>query len=493
MGDMQDRCVEPMTTSLLSVSSLNQLARQVLEGALGTVEVMGEVSTLRRPSSGHQYFVLKDEAAQVRCAFFRQQVMRSAYRPEEGDQVIVTAEVTLYESRGDYQLVVRSVQPAGGGRLAQLFEALKRKLDAEGLFDPSRKRALPAMPRRVAVISSPTGAAIQDVLSVLRRRMPLVEVLLYPVAVQGSEAAGQLCSAMQSITADDGYDVVLVVRGGGSIEDLWPFNDETLARAIAACPIPVVSGVGHEIDFTISDFVADHRAATPTAAAEMVTPVPLEELLRQIEQGSGRLEHGFRLRLERQMQRLDRLQQAVLHRGPRQQLAQMEHRRAQWQARLVAASRQTAHAANGRLVRLERRLAQVSPQQWLRQGDLKLSMLRRRLDAVSPEHHTNRGIQRLERLQERLQRTIRGRWQRHQEALNLHLQTLKSINPDHVLARGYALVTSEGALVKEAQMLADADGVRIPHVEIRFHDGRIRAQVEGRADLDQDTKALRDE
>lgn len=477
-----------MTTSLLSVSSLNQLARQVLEGALGTVEVMGEVSTLRRPSSGHQYFVLKDEAAQVRCAFFRQQVMRSSYRPEEGDQVIVTAEVTLYEARGDYQLVVRAVQPAGGGRLAQLFEALKRKLDAEGLFDQARKRPLPNMPRRVAVISSPTGAAIQDVLSVLRRRMPLIEVRLYPVAVQGSEAAGQLRAAVQSISADDGYDVVLVVRGGGSIEDLWPFNDEALARAIAACPVPVVSGVGHEIDFTICDFVADHRAATPTAAAEMVTSVPLENLIRQIDQGTGRLDHAFRLRLERQMQRLDRLQQAVLHRGPRQQLAQMDHRRVQWQGRLVTASRQAAHAATGRLIHLERRLAQVSPQQWLRQGDLKLSGLRRRLDAASPEQYTNWGIQRLDRLRDRLQRAIRSRLQRPQEALNLHVQTLKSINPDHVLARGYALVTAEGALVKQAEMLADAEGVRIPQVDIRFHDGRIRAQVEGRADRDDGIK-----
>ncbi len=475
-----------MSTSLLSVSSLNQLSRQVLEGALGTVEVMGEVSTLRRPSSGHQYFVLKDEAAQVRCAFFRQQVMRSTYRPEEGDQVIVTAEVTLYEARGDYQLVVRSVQPAGGGRLAQLFEALKRKLDAEGLFDSARKRALPTMPRRVAVISSPTGAAIQDVLSVLRRRMPLVEVHLYPVAVQGSEAAGQLRSAVQSISADDGFDVVLVVRGGGSIEDLWPFNDEGLARAIAACPVPVVSGVGHEIDFTISDFVADHRAATPTAAAEMVTPVPLEDLVRQLDRGSDRLEHAMRLRLERQMQRLDRLQQAVLHRGPRQQLTQMDHRRAQWQGRLVAASRQATHAANGRLMRLERRLAQVSPQQWLRQGDLKLSMLRRRLDIASPDEQVKRGHHQIERLQERLERAIRVRWQRQQGVLNLHLQTLKSINPDHVLARGYALVTSDGALVKQAETLADAEGVRIPHVEIRFNDGRIRALVEGRVDNDQE-------
>lgn len=460
--------------SILSVSSLNQLARQVLEGALGTVEVMGEVSTLRKPGSGHMYFVLKDEAAQVRCALFRQSAMRAKHRPEEGDQVIVTAEVTLYEARGDYQLIVRDIQPAGGGRLAQLFEALKRKLDAEGLFSPERKRAIPLLPRRIAVISSPTGAAIQDVLSVITRRMPLAEVTLFPVAVQGGEAAGQLREAVASIRAEDGFDAVLIVRGGGSIEDLWPFNDEALARAIAACPVPVVSGVGHEIDFTICDFVADHRAATPTAAAEMVTGMTEQQLRERLQRVDLRLQQTMRLRLERQMQRADRLQFAVLHHGPRRQLGLAAQRVALIQARLSRLMRQRVQDATTGLLSCERRLAQVSPQQWLRRGYQSLGRLQQRLGAVQVRAGLERQQARLAQRQGLIVYAMAARIQRSQTRLELLQQTLRTINPDRVLERGYALVTAEDRLVGRAAGL-QRDGEAIT---IRFYDGSVPARVE---------------
>jgi len=460
--------------SILSVSSLNQLARQVLEGSLGTVEVMGEVSTLRKPASGHMYFVLKDEAAQIRCALFRQNAMRVRHRPQEGDQVIVTAEVTLYEPRGDYQLIVRRIEPAGGGRLAQLFEALKRKLDAEGLFSPERKRSLPPMPSRIAVISSPTGAAIQDVLSVLARRMPVAEVSLFPVAVQGADAAGQLRDAVAGIQAEDGFDVVLIVRGGGSIEDLWPFNDESLARSIAACQVPVVSGVGHEIDFTICDFVADQRAATPTAAAELVTAVTLHALVENLQRSRDRLQQRTRLLLERQMQRADRLQMSVLHHGPRRQLSLAEQRVELLQGRLLRQVRQHLHRSAGMLLNHERRLAQVSPQQWLRTGYQSLARYRQRLAAVNIHAALGRRQAKLADLQGRLNHALSARQQRLHSRLAMLEQTLKTINPDRVLERGYALVTADDRLIGRAGMLRE-DGQAIA---IRFHDGSVPARVE---------------
>ena len=265
-------------SSILSVSSLNQMAKQLLEANLSGVMVQGEVRSLTRAASGHVYFSLKDQQAEVRCALFRGQAMRVKTAFANGDAVVVRGSVSLYAPRGDYQLIVSGVELAGDGQLAVLFEALKKKLFSEGLFDAARKRAIPSLPRRIAVISSSAGAALHDVVSTLTRRMPLAEINLIPVAVQGDTAAAELTAAVRGITSDSGFDVVLLVRGGGSMSDLWAFNDEALARAVAACPVPVISGVGHEIDFTISDFVADVRAATPTAAAELATALTLGEL-----------------------------------------------------------------------------------------------------------------------------------------------------------------------------------------------------------------------
>ena len=269
-----------MDDRILTPSQLNTLARDLLEGAFPLVLVEGEIGNLSRPGSGHLYFTLKDARAQVRCALFKPKSQWLKFLPREGLKVVARGRLTLYEARGDYQLVCDSLEEAGEGALRRAFEELKAKLLAEGLFAPERKRPLPAFVRRLAVLTSPSGAVIRDIASVLRRRFPLVEVDLLPVPVQGEGAAAQVRAMLLRACACERYDVVLLARGGGSLEDLWAFNDEALARAIRACPVPVVSAVGHETDFTIADFAADLRAPTPSAAAELVVPSRLDLLRR---------------------------------------------------------------------------------------------------------------------------------------------------------------------------------------------------------------------
>jgi exodeoxyribonuclease VII large subunit len=261
---------------VLSVSQLNRLARQLIEDCFPMIWVEGEISNLSRPSSGHWYFTLKDSGAQVRCAMFRARNIRLKFQPVEGSKIMLKGTLSLYEARGDYQLIAEDMQPAGQGLLAAKFEQLKQKLQTEGLFDPSRKKPVPAHPRHIAVITSATGAAIHDILTVLKRRSPSTRITLIPVPVQGEQAPGAIARAIVVAntlvaTGEKDFDVILAGRGGGSLEDLWAFNDERVARAIAASGLPIVSAVGHEVDFTIADFVADVRAATPSAAAELLS------------------------------------------------------------------------------------------------------------------------------------------------------------------------------------------------------------------------------
>ncbi len=272
-----------------SVSELNAHARMILEEGLQTIWITGEISNLSQPSSGHLYFSLKDEHAQVRCAFFRNYQRRLNVSFENGQQVLVQAQVSLYETRGDFQLIVVHAQLAGEGALQIAFEKLKQKLDQEGLFSPEYKKPLPPFPRTIGVITSASGAAVRDVLKVIHRRFP-TPVIIYPTLVQGDKAAKQIAEAIHLASARRECDVLLLVRGGGSLEDLWPFNEEIVARAIFASKIPMVTGIGHEIDFTIADFVADHRAPTPSAAAELATP-QRTEWLQQITSVYKRLSH----------------------------------------------------------------------------------------------------------------------------------------------------------------------------------------------------------
>src|SRR5579883_948667 len=286
-----------------TVSRLNREVRLLLERGFGSLWIEAEISNLSRPSSGHWYFTLKDTQSQVRCCMFRTRNVLVGFAARDGQKVLARARIGLYEPRGDYQLIVEHLEDAGLGALKRQFEELAARLAAEGLFAPERKRALPALPRRIGLITSPTGAAVRDVINVLRRRFAAVPVLIYPAAVQGALAAAELIGALRLAARRAECDVLILARGGGSLEDLWPFNDERLARAIVASPIPVVSGVGHEIDVTIADFAADVRAPTPSAAAEIVVPDGAEWLAR-CAGAERRLARALMRRLEAQRERL---------------------------------------------------------------------------------------------------------------------------------------------------------------------------------------------
>ena len=260
------------SNNVLSVTELNREAKYLLESSFPLIWVEGEISNLAQPASGHIYFSLKDERAQVRCAMFRNRNIRVKFRPTNGQKVMIQAQVSLFEGRGEFQLIVEQMQEAGIGDLHKKFELLKQKLAAEGLFAKEQKQAIPKYPATIGIVTSPTGAAIRDILSVLNRRYPLANILIYPTLVQGETAATEICKAISKAESDNHCDVIVIARGGGSIEDLWPFNEELVARKIFSCTTPTVSGVGHEIDFTISDFIADLRAPTPSAAAELITP-----------------------------------------------------------------------------------------------------------------------------------------------------------------------------------------------------------------------------
>ncbi|MDQ1132858.1 exodeoxyribonuclease VII large subunit [Pseudoxanthomonas winnipegensis] len=344
MNDLPDRDV-------LTPSQLNTLARDLLEGSFPAIWVEAELGNVTRPASGHLYFTLKDARAQVRCAMFKPKSSWLKFVPREGLRVLARGRVTLYEARGEYQLVLDHMEEAGEGALRRAFEQLKARLAAEGLFDPARKRPLPAFPRRLAVITSPSGAAVRDVISVLGRRFPLLEVDVLPTQVQGATAAAQVAALVQAAGASGRYDAVLVTRGGGSIEDLWAFNDEALVRAVAACAVPVVSAVGHETDFTLCDFAADLRAPTPSAAAELLVP-SIADLGTRL-RGLGRRLHTLHAHhMDRVQQRVDRAWLRLQAQGPQARLALMRrrhadalrHLQAQWQRQLERRRARLGHA-----------------------------------------------------------------------------------------------------------------------------------------------------
>jgi exodeoxyribonuclease VII large subunit len=391
---------------VLSPSELVRQVRAVLEGHFPLLWVEGEISNLARPVSGHLYFSLKDATAQIRCAMFRPRSSYLRFRPSDGIRVLVRARVSLYEARGEFQLIVEHMEEAGEGALLRAFAALKQRLAAEGLFDPSRKRPLPRLPRRIGVITSPTGAAIRDVLSVIRRRFPLVEIELLPVPVQGKEAPSAIVGMLAAACAARRHDVLLLTRGGGSLEDLWAFNEESVARAIAACSIPVVSAIGHEIDFTIADFVADLRAPTPSAAAELLTP-DATALLRLAEQRERRLRQQLRHRLDSFHQRLDHALIRLRAQHPRQRLRTGAERLAQLGARLQRLRPTTAiHRYRTDLGTLRRRL-RLTIAACLRARAQRLAELARTAHAVSPLATLERGYGiLLERDTARLVRTV---------------------------------------------------------------------------------------
>ncbi|TCS73819.1 exodeoxyribonuclease VII large subunit [Sulfuritortus calidifontis] len=437
--------MNPAESDVLSVTQLNRLARRAIEGQIPLCWVAGEVSNFTRAPSGHWYFTLKDAQASVRCAMFKNRNQFLDWQPREGDHIEVRALATLYEARGEFQLSVETLRRAGLGALFEAFNRLKEKLEAEGLFDPARKKALPRLPQRIGIVTSAKAAALRDVLTTLRRRWPAAPVVLYPTLVQGTGAAAQIAAAIEAAGARAVCDVLLIVRGGGSIEDLWAFNEEAVARAIAACPIPTVSGVGHETDFTIADFVADLRAPTPTGAAQLATP-DRTELAQQLDHIYRRLQFGQRRRLDNLAQRLDGLTRRLIHPA-----ARLENRR----RHLDHLARRLQHALGGRL----------------QQGHRRSEQLAARLHGLRPDLGGRR--QRLDFLQQRLQRGVHNRLATLAARLDTLASHLNHLNPQAVLERGYSIVRDgQGRIVR------DSKGLKVgSEIEVTLAQGGVGAQV----------------
>jgi exodeoxyribonuclease VII large subunit len=436
---------------IYSVSRLNREVRVLLERGFGSLWLEAEISNFARPSSGHWYFSLKDAGAQVRCCMFRQRNMLCGFAPRDGQKVLVRARIGLYEPRGEYQLLIDHMEDAGLGALKRQFDELAAKLAAEGLFAPERKRPLPALPKRIGVITSPSGAAIHDIMHVLARRFAAIPVLLYPVAVQGAAAAAEIVAALQLAGRRAECDVLILARGGGSLEDLWAFNDEALARAIAACPIPVVSGIGHEIDFTIADFAADVRAATPSAAAEIAAP-DAAEWAASLRRLGERLQRALRQRIDAHRERLRWLIGRAELVSPEARLAQQGQRLDELEQRSLRALRQILADRRSALRLSVGRLWQLSPAARLQGTAARHAALFARLRAA--------GLQQLNRARERLAPLVR---------------TLHAVSPLATLDRGYAIVSLEGGgILRDAK---DAAAGTI--IEARLSQGRIRAKVEG--------------
>jgi exodeoxyribonuclease VII large subunit len=434
---------------IFTVSRLNRAVRDILDVSFPLIWVEGEISNLARPSSGHMYFSLKDEQAQVRCAMFRMRNRHLDFTPENGMHVLARAQISLYEARGDYQLIVEHMEEAGDGALRRAFEALKKRLADEGLFDASRKRPIPALPRCIGVVTSPTGAAIRDILSVLKRRFPGIPVLIYPVPVQGLEAAREIARMIDIVSKRKDCDVVILARGGGSLEDLWAFNEEVVARAISGCEVPVVTGIGHEIDFTIADFVADQRAATPSAAAELITPAG-DELFQTLVKLELRLTHLINQKIHHLNQNLVWLGKRLQHPGQRL-LAQAQ-----------------------RVDELEQRL-RIAHRSLLRHLTHQLQTLTARLQQHTPTHRLKNMITWRENLTGRLVTAMGHQLKTRQHRLAAIVRALETVSPLATLGRGYAIVRRlpERKLLYSYQDVSPGD-----QVEARLAEGLLTCRVE---------------
>ena len=456
-AELKLRSVTKMTETpdfsrdIYSVARLTSEVRAVLDGSFPLLWVRGEISNLAQPASGHLYFTHKDEAAQVRCAMFRPKRLLLAFRPANGQQVLARARVTLYEPRGEFQLVIEHLEPGGEGALRLAFERLRQRLAAEGLFAESIKRPLPAFPRQVGLITSPTGAAVRDLLAVLQRRFSALPVLIYPAQVQGEGAADSLLAALRLANVRAECDVLILARGGGALEDLNAFNDETLARAIRASAIPVVSGVGHETDVTLADLVADRRAATPSAAAELVAP-SVEHVRQRLNALAVRLAEARQRRFDLAHQRLGAATRHLRLLHPMSRLQQQMQRLDTVQQRLLMRIAERLTDAHRRSDRLAARLAACSPERRLERADATLTALGQRLARSQ--------AQSLERRRERLERAVAG---------------LAARSPLATLARGYAIVTRlpDGLIMRDPAQVE-----RGARIQAQIAGGTLVAVVE---------------
>ena len=443
----------PPRRQALTVSELTRRLQGLLETEFVDVWVEGEVSNLKRAASGHMYFSLKDAGAQIRAVVWKTDARRLRFKPRDGMQVLARGSLRVYPPHGEYQVSVQVLEPLGKGSLAQAFEELKERLEKEGLFAPGRKRPLPLLPRRLGVVTSPTGAVIRDILRVLHRRYPTLEVLVYPVRVQGEGAAGEIARAISALNRLGDLDVVILARGGGSLEDLWAFNEESVARAIAASRIPTLSAVGHETDVTIADFVADVRAPTPSAAAELVVQ-PKEELQARVNAAGNRLGSALRLRLTRTRARVEA---AAAHRVFAAELGRL-HVRAQRVDELVRrGERALVRRLETSRERAGRKRERLEVLRWDRQLAARRECVARRV--------------------ERLHGLLRGRVDQRRARLAGMAGRLEGLSPLGVLGRGYALVWDEATGV----LLRDAGETEVGHeLRVRLHKGTVRATVESK-------------
>lgn len=446
----------PPEPHVFSVTEVTRVVRGVLEAALEDVWVQGEISNYRLQASGHQYFTLKDAECQLACVrFARPGMWRKNIALQDGMQVQVRGRLTVYEARGQYQLNVSVIQPAGAGLLQAKFEALKRKLAAEGLFDQERKRALPRFPRALGIVTSPSGAALRDMLNVLERRAPWLRVVISSARVQGDGAAAEIITAIRDMerVAALGLapvDVIVVARGGGSMEDLWEFNHEELARVIASCSLPVVSAVGHEIDFTIADFVADLRAPTPSAAAELVAP-DTAEVLRQLQQRASFFHRHVTTTLSALQRHLAGLARSTLFREPQMRIEQLTQR-------VDSAELALLHAIKGELNRRRQVLADHASDLRLHRPDQKLALLRQRMEALITRGRDSFARQ-LQLRRERLKRVA---------------EMLRLLSPEHTLQRGYTLTTdAQGNLLRSVK-----DAPSGSTLVTKLRDGKITSIVQ---------------
>ncbi|MFM2110162.1 MAG: exodeoxyribonuclease VII large subunit [Gammaproteobacteria bacterium] len=441
-----------------SIGRLNREVRMLLEHGMPAVWVEGEISNFSRPASGHWYFTLKDREGQIRCAMFRGRNALLRFAPADGQRVIARGRVTLYEARGDFQLQVEHLEDSGIGALRREYEQLKARLEAEGLFDPALKRKLPAVPNCIGIVTSPTGAAVRDILNILGRRFPAASVVIYPTAVQGRDAVPQLLQAIALAASRAECDVLIIARGGGSIEDLWAFNDEGVARALRALPMPVVSGIGHEIDFTIADFVADLRAPTPSGAAELVVPDGAS-WRAGFERLGVRLTATIHRRLRADLEYLVAIRRRLALAHPGQRLRQNAQRLDELEQRLASNMQLSLGERRHSLQQLSARLAQASPALELR----RLGQRHALLDA---------------RLRRSLPTTLEGLRQRFTVAA----RTLDAVSPLATLERGFAIATrvSDGALLRDTAMI-DAGQL----VDVRLGRGALQAKVISKSGTDE--------
>jgi exodeoxyribonuclease VII large subunit len=442
--------------AVLTISQLSQQLAAVMEERFPAVWVEGEISNFKVYGSGHAYFTLKDEGAQLRCVLFRTRARRVRFEPKDGLHVLAFGAVEVYPQRGEYSLVVELLEPKGLGALQLAFEQLKQRLQAEGLFEAARKRPLPRFPRKIGVVTSPSGAALRDILRVIGRRFGEIHIVVAPARVQGEGAAAEVAQGVRELNALGGVDVIIVGRGGGSLEDLWAFNDEMLARTIAASKIPVISAVGHEVDFTIADFVADVRAATPSNAAELVVKEK-RAVVESLADLTVRLRRGMGRTLATHRDRLERVQDRRVLTDPARPLRDLARRLDDARARL----RQAGLAAVGR-------------------GEHRVELAARGLRALSPVARTLNGRRALIDLHGRLQRGVHGALDRARHRMGAGAGRLDSLSPLAVLARGYSLTrTADGRIVRTWRDVAAGDAVRV-----LLHEGSLDCRVDATREHD---------